>query len=213
MRLSINSIALTITVLGMSLGGAARAGFIDNSTVTVLPSSSPAYPGYPQADAIDTGANRYITDFASFGQGAATHLDFQFLTPETFSQIIETDRTSSGGGNGSNVQGAFDFNTSYEYIFSNDPTFATNVGIVQVLGRPQPTTGVLASFQTTTAIPDITALYLRWQVLATNGSNPGAADFQFSSVPEPASLTLLGLGGFTLLGYVGLRRRKRTQPA
>jgi hypothetical protein len=30
---------------------------IDNSTVTVLPSSTPEFPGYPQADAIDTGPN------------------------------------------------------------------------------------------------------------------------------------------------------------
>jgi hypothetical protein len=201
-------------VVALMLAATVRADLIDNTTVTILPSSSTAFPGYPQSDAIDIGPNMFVTDYASFGLGASTHLDFRFQTPVTFTQIMETDRTTSGGPNGVFFGGTFDFNTSYEYIFSDDPTFATVVGTVTVTRPtpPQPTT--IASFQTTTAIPNITAQFLRWQVLATNGSNPGAADFEFfgtipSAVPEPSTLTLVGLGTFCSLAYAWRRSRRK----
>jgi hypothetical protein len=194
----------------------AQAGLIDNNTVNVLGSSSPAYSGYPAADAIDlplpglqSTPSGYYSDFASASQGANTHLDFGFGSQQTFSQIIYTDRTSSGSGNGSYVLGTFDFVTQYEYIFSNDPTFATNVGIVTspVLTPPSHPTSYL-DFQSTLAIPDITAEYVRWQVLSTNGVNPGASNFNFYTSPEPASVALLGFGIAGLAGYAWRRNRQ-----
>ena len=67
------------------------------------------------------------------------------------------------------------------YTFSNDMTFATNVGTL-VVNAPvpsQPTT--LESFQTLSIITGIPPVeYVMWQVLANNGSNNnGAADFAF----------------------------------
>jgi len=146
--------------------------------------------------------------------GAATHLDFAFPTLETFSKIIYTDRTTSGGGNGGFVGGTFDYVFHYEFIFSNDPTFATNVGIVMVT-LPNPGITFLpdvAAFTTSTDIPNISALYLRWQVLGTNGANPGAANFDFfnaNAVPDPATLALAVIGGVMVCGLGWGRRRTK----
>jgi hypothetical protein len=94
--------------------------------------------------------------------------------------ILYTDRTTSGGPNNSYFGGTFDFVTSYMFIFSNDMTFATNVGTltVDVTAPAQPMT--VSSFQTLSLISNIPAAqYVKWQVLGTNGNNPGAADFAF----------------------------------
>jgi PEP-CTERM motif len=52
----------------------------------------------------------------------------------------------------------------------------------------------------------------QYQYLDDLGGNVNGA-FTLTAVPEPASVTLLGFGAVTLFGYVGLRRRKRTQQA
>jgi hypothetical protein len=206
-------LGLAATALLFGGVGQARADLIDNSTVTILPSSSPAFPGYPQTNAIDLGGNRFVTDYASLGQGAATHLDFAFPIPETFATITYTNRTTSGGPDNVFVGGTFDYVFHYEYIFSNDPTFATNVGIVEVT-LPNPGITFLpsvADFQTTTDIPNISAQYLRFQVLGTNGANPGAANFDFftsTALPEPGTLPLVTLGGVVVGGLGWLRCRK-----
>lgn len=135
-----------------------------------------------------TTGNQYTTDYASAGGGVDTFISFDFGVPYTFSAILYTDRTTSGGGNGVFKGGTFDFVTSYLFTFSNDMTFATNVGTVQVDVTPpsDPTTVSVNSFQTLSLISGIPpAQYVRWQVLATNGSNPGAADFAFfGSLPQ-----------------------------
>lgn len=197
----------------LGLAATSRADIIDNSTITILATSSTAFPGYERPFALDQGANRFITDFASLGAGANTQLDFDFGAPITFTEIRYTDRTTSGGPNGVFVGGTFDFVTSYRYIFAADAAFTNVVGTVTVgplPTPPQPTS--IASFQTTTTISGITARFLRWDVLTTNGSNPGAADFQFMSagvvVPEPSSMVLAALGATSLLGY-GWRRWKK----
>jgi hypothetical protein len=124
--------------------------------------------------------DQYVTDYASAGGGTSTFLSFDFGQQYTFSAILFTDRTTSGGGNGVFKGGTFDFNTTYMYTFSNDMTFATNVGqvIVNVTPPSQPTT--VDSFQTLSILSSIPPCqYIQWQVLATNGSNPGASDFAF----------------------------------
>jgi hypothetical protein len=187
----------------------AQAGLIDNTTVLITGGSA-AFPGYPSLDAIDVNANQYVTDFASNGAGNATYIDFTFAQVFTFTQIIQTDRTTSGGANGSFSGGTTDFTTAYEYIFSNDSTFLTNLGIVTVNRSTPSSPTTIASFQTTTSIPNISAQYIRYQVLAANGPNAGVADLEFTaadetSVPEPATLALCSLGA--ALGLLLHKRR------
>lgn len=179
---------------------------------TILPTSSQAYPGYGQGFAID---GSLLTDFASNSQGTNTHLDFDFGAPVTFTSITYTNRTSSGGANGSQVMGTYDFVTSFEYIFATDPGFTNVVGtVLGTLALPacaDPSTHLgctladIAQFQLTTAVSGITAQYVEWQVLTTNGVNPGAAELSFSTTPEPGSLLLFGTG---IVGVMGAIRRK-----
>src|SRR5439155_5786412 len=137
------------------------------------------------ANCLDTTSKgttiQFLTDYASHGGGTNTYISFDFGQPYQFAAILYTDRVTSGGGNGKFVGGISDFNTSYLFTFSNDPSFATNQGQVQVDVLPplQPTT--LESFQTLSLISaDIPPCqYLQWQVLATGFQNPGAADFSF----------------------------------
>jgi len=155
---------------------------IDKSTITIFDSFQ-SFPGYDVSNAIDTSppsANEYISDYASLGGRANTFISFDFGQQYTFAAILFTDRTTSGGPNNLYVGGTFDFNTSYMFTFSNDMTFATNVGqvIVNVTPPSPPTT--VESFQTLSIISGIPpAQFVQWQVLATNGANPGAADFAF----------------------------------
>ena len=54
----------------------------------------------------------------------------------------------------------------------------------------------------------VPALASALEVLAANGANVGAADFEFSAVPEPSSVVaLFGLGAMGL--FVAARRRMR----
>ena len=160
---------------------------IDKNSIAVIDSS----PGYPSGgswdatlvlDTTTTGtSDQYVTDFASAGQGVNTFISFDLGQQYTLSAILFTDRTTSGSGNGAFFGGTHDFNTSYSFTFSNDMTFATNVGQVTVnVNTPTQPTSV-DSFQTLSIFspPIGPAQYVKWQVLATNGNNPGAADFAF----------------------------------
>ena len=63
-----------------------------------------------------------------------------------------------------------------------------------------------AGFTSIATIPSITAQYVEWQVVTTNGANPGASNFSFYVTPEPASLVVWGL---VIAGcFVMARRRK-----
>ena len=196
--------SLSVSLAALAISGAASAAIVDNSTVTILGTSSTAYSGYAAANALDS-ANRYATDFAGNGTGASTHLDFMFAAPTTFSSIVYTDRTSSGGANGSNSFGTTDYVTQYQYVFATDAAFSNIVGtyLSQIYTAPVGPTSYL-NFQHTDSINALTAQYVRFAVVSARGANPGAADFQFSTVPEPGSLALLGLG---LLGFIATRRK------
>jgi hypothetical protein len=197
---------LPLMIAAMAFSSGAIAGVVDNASVTVMATSSVAYGGYDAAFAVDTGAGRYSSDFAGLNTGVGTHIDFAFSAPTTFSQIVYTDRTSSGGPNNSNYLGTFDYVNQYQYDFANDPLFGVIVGTYT--SAPTATPGSTASyidFQHTDGIAGFTAQYVRFTVLQTAGRNPGAADFTFSTaVPEPGSVALLGLG---LLGFAASRRK------
>ena len=208
---------------GLILGGlvilagtvTASAAQIDPATIAILGSSSTAYPGYGQGNAIDLSSGttpNYLSDYASFGGGASTHLDFDFGGVIVFTEITQTDRTSSGSGNNSNVRGPFDFTTSYEYSFYSDSTFTSPFASVIVSGRSVPVSGDpnLLDFQTTSNIGGIAAQFVRYQVLATQGSNPGVADLSFSGspAPEPSTMAMLLFGSLAVFGKVRARRCK-----
>jgi hypothetical protein len=51
---------------------------------------------------------------------------------------------------------------------------------------------------------DVTARYVKWMASSPNNMRyTGAAELQFYTVPEPATMSLLGLGGL-----VAIRRRR-----
>ena len=63
---------------------------------------------------------------------------------------------------------------------------------------------------TTVLVPNVMAQYLRFDVTAASGANPGAAEFQFyGPVPEPAAGGLLAV--FAVLGC-GRRGRRSLFP-
>jgi len=168
---------------------------IDKSTIVVA-DSFPSYPAggdWTAGNVLDSSSfdnfpafmtnNQYFTDYASSGGGTNTYIVFDFGQQYTFAAIRYTDRTTSGGGNGTPYFGSFDFNTSYSYTFSNDPTFSTSVGQVVVNTTPpfvDRTLRTVDMFETLSIISGIPPCqYIKWQVVASNGSNPGASDFAF----------------------------------
>jgi len=198
---------VSLSLLGAFSSASQAANVVDNNTVTILNSSSVAFGGYGQASALD---NSFSSDFASASLGIATHLDFDFGTALTFSQIQYTDRTSSGGVNNNFAFGIYDYVTKYQYIFSNDASFSNVVGAV-VKQVTVPSVQDLANFTHIDSVPGITAQYVRWQVLATNGVNPGAANFQFAAapVPEPETYVMLLAGLGLMVGVARSRKQKQ----
>jgi hypothetical protein len=203
-------LSASLTVFAaVAISGVAHGSIINNTTISILGTSTAAYSGYPATDALDGGPNYQNTDYASNGGGASTRLDFDFGVAHTFTQILYTDRVTSGGGNGSFVGGLFDFVTAFDYVFADDASFTSIVGTVSVTRSAPSSPTSPADFLTTTSIPNYTARYLRWDVTAANGANPGASNFEFhdnvaSSVPEPGTGLLAGV--VLLLGVFTYRR-------
>jgi len=186
---------LALVLALLSVARCAAAAGPDPLPPPSILDSSPAFPGYGVDNVLD---GNLVTDFASQGQGTNTFIDFDFGAPTTIGQVVVTDRTTSGGGNGTFVGGQFDKVTAFDLIFGDDPSFATSTATLHVqspyVNRP-PTSNGTEDFQTTVAVPNVTAQYVRFDVTAAAGANPGAAEFQFSGpvVPEPSCAALLAL--------------------
>lgn len=181
--------------------GLARAAVAAELPVTVIGNYA-AYPGYEVSYFTD---NDLSTDYASFGGGVATYVDFQFAGAVTIGAAVYTDRTSSGFFNGSFFAGPYDNVYSYKLIFSDDPTFSSVLWAQEFSSPNYANTDPPALIN---AGLGVTAQYVRWQVTSSEGPNPGGAEIHFFTpeiVPEPAVGALTGLG---LLAWGRLRSRK-----
>jgi len=177
-------------------------------TLTLLGTSSASYSGYPAGDAIDTGAGNLTTDFASASLGNATHLDFAISGSANHVDLY--DRTTSGGGNGAFVGGTTDFTTEFELIFSNNADFSSPLATYDFTKTTPTGPTTISSFFYSADFAPVTADFVRYQVIASNGPNPGLADISISNtsaVPEPGGLALLGTG---VLGIVGMLRLRKS---
>src|SRR5271157_4219305 len=159
----LRTLALAVSLF-LVLGTAAQA-----STITAtLFNAFPAFPGY---EAVYANDGNVLTDYASQGGGNDTFLVFEFSQPYSVNEVDVTDRTSSGGANGSSARGLYDFVTSYELIFSLDASFTTTETVI--VNNPLPSGPIagpypLADFQTTASIPGFEAQFVEYRVLPHN---------------------------------------------
>ncbi len=189
-------VGLFVAVSIMTQAPVAFAQVIDNATVS-LKDFYESYPGYDVDFVLDGEPDRYLSDYASRGGGVDTFIEFDFGKSYSFSKITMTDRVTSGGPNFQFVGGLFDLVTSYSYVLSKDADFTNGDGkaddvefVVEVeppAESPVPE-DMLELLQSTATIPNVEARYVRWSILATNGQNPGANDFEFYGTPIGAGL-------------------------
>jgi hypothetical protein len=190
--------------------GQAMASIIPNPTDGGLTSAAVSGFGYSY---LFDGNN--FTDYAAAGPAstiAPVIIDMNFGAAYTFTSILYTDRTTSGGpGQGSSGLGVQNFATQVEYFFyDTTDTLIGNSGVINRAVPVSPTS--YTAFQTLTALSTpVTAQYIEFEILATTnspGNHPGADTFAFN-VPEPSTGGLLLMG--MLLGYWLVRRRRALQ--
>jgi hypothetical protein len=178
----------------------------------VSATASSEYPSYGANFAIDTGPGSALTDWAAFGTGAGSTLDLDLGAVYTLLSANVTDRVTSGGGNGGFVGGLYDFTTQFSIQAFTSSAFTTPIGAPVVVSVTQPGThSSPADFLTVVGLGGLTAEYLQYTVLATNGVNPGLSDINFTAaVPEPSTWVMLQLG-FLGLGALSQWRKGRVQ--
>ena len=112
----------------LALASSVPAETIDNTTVSILDSFT-AFPGYDVDLAIDTGPDAIFSDYASQSGNIDTFIEFDLGQPYTLSEIIFTDRVTSGGPNYAWFGGLFDYVFTFNYILSVDDDFTNGDGI------------------------------------------------------------------------------------
>lgn len=198
-----------VAVLAL-LCASAIADDIDFSHITIVDNATPFNASFDISNVPTNSAALPATDgfgYASQGLAADTFIDFMFDQSYIFSNVTYVDRLHSGA-DATTIGGTLDFVTNYDIILSENATFGDGDDTVVSVGpltAPAAPMG-LDDFTSNAAIPDVTAQYLRWDVTATAGANPGAHAFTFDGVvPEPS--TLFGL--MTGLAAICVRRRRR----
>jgi len=194
------STAAFIAALVLWTSGIASATVI----TPVAATGSSQYATYPASDAVDTGAGRYTTDWAANGTGNGSFLNLDLGAVYSLANALITDRTTSGGDNGTFKGGTADFTTQFSVQAYTDATFATTFGPALTFMKAVPSNPTAtAQFLYTALLNGLTTEFVRYTVVAANGPNPGLADIEFTTVPEPAS--------FALLIALGKFRRRNTQ--
>ena len=187
-----------------------NADDIDFSHITIVDNAVPFNASFDISNVPTNSAALPATDgfgYASQGLAADTFIDFMFDQSYVFSNVTYVDRLHSGADE-TTIGGTLDFVTDYEIIFSENATFGDGDDTVVSVGTltPPAAPSGLDDFVSSTAIPDVTAQYIRWDVTATLGANPGAHAFTFDGVvPEPSTLFGLMAG---LAAICAWRRRR-----
>jgi hypothetical protein len=201
-------------LVGIAVATALTTSFAQAATVYPVSATAPlgSYDGYPASDAIDQGGSARITDWAAASTGAGSYLNLDLGTIYSLTSAYVTDRVTSGAGNSDPVLGSYDFTRSFSLQAYTDGTFTTPIGAaVIVSGLLPPPTGA----PVVVALGGLTAEFLRYTVLVTDGVNPGLADIHFDgsvATPLPAALPLFA-GGLGVIGVVGWRRKRKICPA
>jgi len=144
-----------------------RAGNAAELRPTII-NSSPAFAGFEVPFFTDGDTS---TDYASNGGGVGTFVDFDFGRRVTIADVLYTDRTSSGGANGSGAGGSQNNVTGYDLIFSDDNTFPPgNRRTVSVNSPGHANTDAPATIN---CGPGLTVRYVRFRVTAINAGSPG----------------------------------------
>jgi hypothetical protein len=192
--------SLAVAILALVLSSGVNAALVELSNPVII-GSAPAFPGYEAHYALD---GDLTTDYASAGFGTNTFLDFDFGVSTLIAEVSYSDRTSSGGPNGSNVQGPSDNVTSFNLIFSDDLNFGDALDKIVFVDSPGHANTDIVSINLGDGF---TSRFLRWDVVSISGpsNNVGAAEFSFSTVPVPTTVWLFGSG---LIGLIGVARRK-----
>jgi hypothetical protein len=177
----------SVVICCLLLGSPLLADTIDNSTVSILDFYE-AFPGYDVDFAIDTGPDAILSDYASRGGSVDTFIEFDLGQTYTLSEIIFTDRVTSGGPNHVWFGGLFDYVFTFNYILSVDSDFTNGDGRVDDIvievdaeepGGIVPDESEIELLQTSTMISNVSARYVRWEIVDTRGQNPGANNFEF----------------------------------
>jgi hypothetical protein len=116
-----------------------------------------------------------------------------------------TDRVTSGGPNNVYFGGLFDFTTKFQLQAFTDATFTTLLGAPVIV-----TKSTIDGFSSVVSLGGLTAEFLQYKVLATDGVNPGLSDIHFvtTAVPESSTWAMLILG-FAGVGFMAYRRKSQ----
>jgi hypothetical protein len=157
------------------------------SVLATAPAFSAQYPASGLLNG-NVGSSDFVAgnEYASASQGTDTFMDFDLGSALPIGGFDFFQRTA-----------LVDRPTSYDVIFSNDPTFATNLATRSY-------TGTETSWVLSDSFSEINARYVRFDVTGgSSNANYGGEEAIFYAVPEPGTASLLGIATLT----VARRRR------